>query len=141
MFKITNNNKTLNIRIRSDSTEIISKAGSDSSVDLTFSHSAFWSISFDLSKARKPISSFLTRRFSSFCFSFSLFSAYNEVRLYTARLKNKLLLTFTFSSKELYVNLTLPASNVSERLSSQTKVAKSSKVVLTCKYTVELWFK
>jgi len=141
MFKITNNNKTLNIRIRSDSTEIVSKAASDSSVDLTFSHSAFWSISFDLSKARKPTSSFLTRRFSSFCFSFSLFSAYSEVRLYTAILKYELLLKFTFSSKELYVNLTLPASNVRERLSSQTKVAKSSKVVLTCKYTVELWFK
>ena len=109
---------TLNIRTRSDSKVIASNDWSPSSLDRHSSQTVWWSISLILRSERNPFSSFFKRRFSSFWRSFSRASA--------------------FSRRALYVNLTLPASKVCERLSSETRVANSSNVVLTCHYRTNL---
>ncbi len=88
-----------------------SKAGWFSNLGLRSSHlepsPIIWS---SANIILKLFSSFLIFRFSSLTLSFSLVSA--------------------FSSSALYVSLTLPASSVALRLSSQTIVAKSSNVVV-----------
>lgn len=134
---------TLNIRTRSDSKVMESKAGSPSSFERVSSHTTMWSTSFVFRSVLNAFSSFFIRRFSSFIFSLSRASACTDLEELATRTW-QIILTyyhifrivpapiFTFSIRALYVNLTLPPSRVCDRLSSLTMVANSSKVVLTC---------